>query len=536
MFSHSLNLFHYSSLIYIMEYLFPSILFLLTFLLIIIISLIMKASSKTYHDKASITSNVSLTTKLPPGPMKLPLIGNLHNLISSSLPHHRLRDLAKQYGPLMHLQLGEVPHIVVSSPEIAKEMMKTHDLNFFERPFLLIAGKYYGIDIIFAHYGDYWRQMRKICAEQLLSPRRVQSFRSIREEEVFDLIQYVHSKEGESFNLSEKISTLTYNITARAVFGKKCKEQRAFISAVEEVLKIAAGFSVTEAFPSQKWLHWISRSGPSLEMKIKLMETILDSIVNEHKNDREQENVNHYTKKTKGFLDVLLDLQGSDELTIPLEPLNITAIILDMFIGGSETSSVVVEWTMLELLKNPTSMEKAQAEVRQVFGKNNNVDETKLHELKFLKMVIKEIMRLHPPGPFLIPRESKESCVMNGYYIPAKTKVLVHTWAIGRDPKYWSEAEKFYPERFIDSSIDFKGNNFELIPFGAGRRICPGISFALANIELHLAQLLFHFDWKLPNGITHENLDMTEVFGMTVRRKGDLFVIPIPRNNPLVIG
>ncbi|KAM6579362.1 hypothetical protein CsatA_003136 [Cannabis sativa] len=529
---------------YLFHYCFSIFLTLFLFIMIIIPSylIITLSSKKCSKTKVKITS----TPKLPPGPRKLPLIGNLHNLIGSSLPHRRLSDLAKKYGPLMHLQLGEVPHIIVSSPEIAKEMMKTHDVNFSQRPFLLIAIKYYGIDIAFAHYGDYWRQMRKICSEELLSPRRVQSFRSIREEEVFDLVQFVHSKvvshdhhhhQQQPFNLSEKIFSLTYNITARAAFGKKCKEQRAFILAVEEGLKIASGFSVTEAFPSQTWLNWISHIKKNFEKNIETVEITLDNILDEHNKDKEAMINSHddYSNNTKCLLDVLLELQGSSELTVPLETTNIKAVIMDIFIAGSDTSSAVVEWTMLELLKNPTEMAKAQAEVRQVVFErklgNNNVDETILHELKFLKMVIKETMRLHPPGPLLVPRESRENCVMNGYHIPAKTKVLVNAWAIGRDPKYWSEAEKFYPERFIDSSIDFKGNNFEFIPFGGGRRMCPGVSFAMADIELILAQLLFHFDWKLPNGIAHQNLDMSEVFGMTVRRKGDLYVIPIPINN-----
>ena len=206
-----------------------------------------------------------------------------------------------------------------------------------------------------------------------------------------------------------------------------------------------------------------------------------------------------------------------------------------MFIAGSETSSTVVEWAMLEMLKNPRLMEKAQAEVRQVFGRKGNVDETCLHELKFLKLIIKETLRLHPPSPFLLPRESRESCVINGYEIPAKTRVLVNAWAIGRDPRYWTEAERFYPERFTDSTIDFRGTNFEFIPFGAGRRICPGISFAIANIELPLAQCLYHFDWKFPSGSTRESLDMTESFGMTVRRKEDLYLIAVPCNSTLTL-
>lgn len=172
--------------------------------------------------------------------------------------------------------------------------------------------------------------------------------------------------------------------------------------------------------------------------------------------------------------------------------------------------------------------EKAQAEVRQVFRGKEKVEETCLPKLKYLNLIIKETLRLHPPEPFLLPRESRERCAINGYDLPAKIKVIVNAWAIGRDPRYWTKAEQFYPERFIDSSVDFKGTNFEFIPFDAGRRMYPRISFALADIELPLAALPFHFDWKLPSRTTHENLDMTESFGLTMRRKEDLYEIPVP--------
>jgi len=172
-------------------------------------------------------------------------------------------------------------------------------------------------------------------------------------------------------------------------------------------------------------------------------------------------------------------------------------------------------------------MEEAQVEVRRVFDKKGYVDETELHQLTYLKSIIKETFRLHPTVPLLVPRESRERCEINGYEIPAKTRVAVNFWAIGRDPKYWVEAESFKPERFVNSSIDFKGTDFELIPFGAGRRMCPGISFALPNVELPLAKLLYHFDWKLPNGMKNEELDMTESFGLTVGKKHDVMLIPI---------
>jgi cytochrome P450 len=201
----------------------------------------------------------------------------------------------------------------------------------------------------------------------------------------------------------------------------------------------------------------------------------------------------------------------------------------DLFTGGGETSPGAILWGMSEIVKNPKVMEEAQTEVRRVFDGKGFVDETELHQLIYLKSVIKETMRLHPTLPLLVPRESRERCQINGYEIPAKTRVMVNAWAIGRDPRYWVDAESFKPERFLNSPIDFNGTDFEYIPFGAGRRICPGIAFALANVELPLAQLLYHFDWKLPNGMKNEELDMTESFGITVGRKHDLCLIPITR-------
>ncbi|KAF5197074.1 Cytochrome p450 [Thalictrum thalictroides] len=171
-------------------------------------------------------------------------------------------------------------------------------------------------------------------------------------------------------------------------------------------------------------------------------------------------------------------------------------------------------------------MEKAQAEVRNILAGKRKFYQTDINELKYLRLVIKETLRLHSPNPLLVPRESRNRCEFSGYEIPEKTKVIVNAWAMGRDPEVWSNPDRFDPDRFKDVSIDYKGTNFEYIPFGAGRRICPGLSFALANIELPLAQLLYHFNWKLPVGLTSEELDMTEVFGATSHRKISLSLIP----------
>jgi len=199
----------------------------------------------------------------------------------------------------------------------------------------------------------------------------------------------------------------------------------------------------------------------------------------------------------------------------------------DMFVGGTAAPAAVVEWAMSEVMRNAEVMEKAQNEVRKVFNEKGFVDEAEVGECEYLNSVIKETMRLHPPEALLVPRENSEACVMNGYEIPAKSKVIINAWAIGRDPTYWNEAERFVPERFVESCYDFSGTHFEYIPFGAGRRICPGAAFSVPNMTLLLANLLYHFSWKLPNGTTHQAFDMAESFGLTVRRANDLCLIPM---------
>ncbi|KAK8527028.1 hypothetical protein V6N12_054256 [Hibiscus sabdariffa] len=467
--------------------------------------------------------------KLPPGPWRLPLIGHMH-LFIGSLPHRCLRDLANKHGPVLHLKLGELSNFIVSSPEAAREVMKIHDLNFASRPYLPAARIlfYDFTDIGFAPYGDYWRQLRKICTLELLSVKRVQSFRAFREEEVSNFVASIRSKAGSPVSLRNLLRPLTSNITARAAFGAKCEDREAFSQVVQEAVEIFGGFSIVDAFPSSKLLQLVSGRSFQLEKLHRKSDEILEKIIQEHRADRLKTSKSGDNDEQNDLVHVLLNLQEHGNLEIPLTDSNIKAVIQDMFSAGGETTSMTIEWAMSEMLKNPRVMEKAQAEVRRVFDRKGEVNEGGLCELKYLKLVMKETLRLHPALPLLLPRESKESCEINGYEIPAKSRVIINGWAIGRDPRYWAEAETFNPERFLDSSIEFKGVHFEYIPFGAGRRICPGIAFGMANVELPIAQLLYHFDWKLAGGEKPEDLDMDEVFGATVARKHDLCLVPIP--------
>lgn len=200
----------------------------------------------------------------------------------------------------------------------------------------------------------------------------------------------------------------------------------------------------------------------------------------------------------------------------------------DMFAGGTGTSASAMEWGMSELMRNPSVMKKLQAEIREVLRGKTTVTEADMQagNLGYLKMVIREALRLHPPAPLLVPRESIDVCELDGYTIPAKSRVIINAWAIGRDPKYWDNPEEFRPERFEDGTLDFTGSNYEFIPFGSGRRMCPGFNYGLASMELMFTGLLYHFDWSLPEGVNE--VDMAEAPGLGVRRRSPLMLCATP--------
>ena len=199
-----------------------------------------------------------------------------------------------------------------------------------------------------------------------------------------------------------------------------------------------------------------------------------------------------------------------------------------MFIAGTDTSSAILVWIMAELIRNPSVMQRAQTKVREVVKGKAKVEENHISKLMYLKSIVKEGLRLHPPTPLLVPRETTDDCAIEGYHIPAKTRVFVNAKSIGTDPKYWKNKNEFQPKRFLDSSVDFRGQHFELLPFGASRRGCPGMNFAILIIELALANLLHRFDWELPHGIRRQDLDMEEAIGLTVHKKVPLCLVANP--------
>lgn len=369
--------------------------------------------------------------------------------------------------------------------------------------------------------------MRKICIVELLSARSVRSFGSIRKDEVSRLVESLRLSAGDPINLTEKVFLLMSSIASRAAFGKVCKDKETLIRLVREGLEMGAGLSIADVFPSSAIANALSWGTKRKLMKMRrnldvILDVILDDIIHQHE-------INGFCNGEFGnedLVDVLLRIKESGELKFPIAYDNIKAVIFDMFAGGTETSASTLDWTMTELMRNPRVMAKAQSEVREVMKgrSHSSIEEEDIQKMKYLKLVIMEALRLHPQGS-IIPRVAREPRQISGYTIPERLKVLVNVWAIQSDPKYWDDPETFDPERFQNlPTLNFNGNDFRYLPFGSGKRMCPGMAFGWVSVASPLAQLLYKFNWKLPFGID-QDLDMMESSALTTSRKDNLYVV-----------
>ncbi|KAL7191824.1 hypothetical protein ACSBR2_023823 [Camellia fascicularis] len=406
----------------------------------------------------------------------------------------------------MLLQLGSIPTLVVSSADMAREIFKTRDLAFSGRPVLYAAKKfsYNCSSVSFAPYGEYWRELRKIAVLELLSAKRVQGFEVIRDKEVNSMVDSIaHSINP--INLSELTLLLANNVICQVAFGKKNssdgkdKRKSKFHEILNETQHLLGGFCVADFFPWMGWLNKFNGIGSMVEKNFKELDKYYDQMIEEHL-DTNRPKLEH-----EDFVDVLLRLQKDPQLKKLLLEMNTSRVSLqyDMFIAGTDTSSAILVWTMTELIKNPSVMKKSQDEVRSVAKEKPKVEESDLSKLTYLKMVIKEGLRLHRRVPLLAPRETTERCTVGGYKIPSKTRVLVNVKVIGMDLAYWENPR---------------------------RRSCPGINFAVPLIELALANLLHRFNWALPEGMREEDVDMDEAFGLTMHKKIPLCLIAPPAN------
>ncbi|XP_027099114.1 6,7,8-trihydroxycoumarin synthase-like [Coffea arabica] len=461
-----------------------------------------------------------------PGPPGIPVIGNMHQF-DSSAPHIYLWELSRKYGPLMSLKHGSLPVLVVSSARMAEEVMKNHDLIFCSRPPMLGQRKlsYNGLDIGLAPYAEQWRELRKICVLHLLSSKRVQSFRPIREDEVYRMIRKISQESASSqvTDLTHTLLSLTCTMICRIGFGKRYdeegQERKRFHFLMHEAQAVLVAFYFSDYFPTIGWLDKYTGMLSRLEKVFNKLDLFYQELIDEHLDP------NRPTSMDGDIIDLLLQLQNDRSTPFDLTVDHIKAMLMNVFLAGSETSAGTVIWAMTALIKNSAALEKAQNEIQEVLGEKKMIDEDDIQKLPYLKAIVKETMRLYPIAPLLLPRYTTESCILDGYEIQPKTTVYVNAWAIGRDPEYWENPHEFLPERFLNITIDATGKHFQLIPFGAGRRGCPGYSLGLATVELALANLLNSFNWGLPSGVKKEDIDTDVLPGLAMLKKNALRLV-----------
>ncbi|KAH9319857.1 hypothetical protein KI387_021626, partial [Taxus chinensis] len=405
---------------------------------------------------------------LPPGPPGWPIIGNLPQL--GDKPHQSLFHLAQKYGPLMTLRLGSQTTLVVSSPSMAKVVLKNNDQSFSSRTINTAARTfaYQGTSLVWSPYGPRWRLFRKICNTEIFSTKRLDTLQFLRRNEVFRTIDTILEdyKQGKSVNIGERAFMISLNLVGKMVCSQKVFEPGSaqaaeFKDMVWEVLKLTGVPNLSDFFPflGRIDLQGLNRKTKSLAQRF---DNMFDRIVEERLTQRADVQCNG--NEEKDFLEVMLDLM-KDGTQLTLE--NIKGMLMDMFVAGTDTTSATIEWTMAELLRKPALIRKVQAELDEVVGVERRMEEADIANLPYLRAVVKEVFRLHPAAPLNIPRKADKSCEIGGYLVPENTQVFVNIWGIGRDPSVWKDPLNFNPDRFLESNIDYRGQDFELLPFGA---------------------------------------------------------------------
>ncbi|KAF5755331.1 putative cytochrome P450 [Helianthus annuus] len=460
---------------------------------------------------------------LPPGPRPLPLLGNLLSLDPEL--HSYFAALAKTYGPISRLWFGKKLGILITSPALAREVLKLNDVTFADRdvPLAGKVGTYGGNDIVSLPYGDQWRMLRKICVREMLGNQILDSVYYLRRKEVRNTVKYLYSNVGSPVNVGEQMFLTTLNVITGMMWGgtvssdNKERVGAEFRQLIGEMTGYLMTPNLSDLYPA---LAPFDLQGIVKNMKVlaKRLDGIFETMIDQRRKMGGEGN--------KDFLQFLLELKDSGDSNPPFTTTHLKALLMDMVVGGTDTTSTTLEFALAEMMRQPEILKKAQQELETVVGKDKVVEESHINKLPYLYAIMKETLRLHPILPLLVPHCPSESCVIGGYTIPKGARVFVNVWAIHRDPTIWETPLEFRPERFLDGKWDYTGNDFRYFPFGSGRRICAGTAMAERMFMYLLGSIIHSFDWGLEHGKEH---DLSEKFGIVLKKKVALVAIPTPR-------
>ncbi|KAM5568099.1 geraniol 8-hydroxylase [Rosa sericea] len=465
-------------------------------------------------------------TRLPPGPKPLPLIGNLFEI--GDKPHLSLTKLSERYGPIVGLQLGQVTTVVISSASMAKEILRTHDHLFCNRtiPDAVNSFKHCQYSMVWLPVSGRWRNLRKICNSQLFATKVLDANQANRRVKVQELIADICESEerGVAVNIGRAAFKTTLNLLSQTIFSvdlanPSSETARELKETIWGIMEEIGKPNVADYF---HLLRKLDPQGIRRRLTYHFHKTIVlfDSMINQRLESRK---VQDYIP-TNDMLDTLLNM--SEEKNEEMDKTEVEHLFLDLIGAGTDTTSATMEWAMAELLRSPEKLAKAQAELDQIIGKGKPIEESDIAQLPYLQAIIKETFRLHPTVPLLLPRKADSEVEIGGYIVPKGAQVLINAWAVGRDSSVWDNPSLFTPERFLGSEIDVMGRNFELIPFGGGRRICPGLPLAMRMLHLMLGSVLNCFDWKLEDGVVPETVNMEDKFGLSLHMAHSLRAVP----------
>ncbi|XP_059427748.1 cytochrome P450 81Q32-like [Corylus avellana] len=459
--------------------------------------------------KLIIHLQTTTTKHLPPSPPSLPILGHLH-LVKKPL-HRTFHSLSQKYGQIFSLRFGSRLVVIVSSPSAVEECFTTNDIVLANRPPSLGA-KHLGYNqttVTAAPYGDHWRNLRRIIALEIFSTTRLNMFLGIRRDEIKRLLRKLGHNSSQDFTkveLKSMFLDLTFNIIMRMVAGKRYygygedvkdeEEARQFREIMREIAENGGASNPQEFVPMLRWIDY-----GSLEKRLmrlgKTTDAFMQGLIDEKKGNEEGHTLIHH----------LLSLQKSQPEYYTDQI--IKGLIMVLLLAGTDTSAVTLEWAMSNLLNHPDVLKKARVELDSQVGKKNLLDEPDVSKLHYLQSIISETLRLYPAAPLLVPHMSSDDCTVGGYDVPRNTMLLVNAWAIHRDPKVWDDATSFKPERFEHGESD----SHKLMPFGLGRRACPGAGLAQRTVGLTLGSLIQCFEWER---VGMEEVDMTEGNGVTM--------------------